>query len=154
MNQPHSNATVEALSNYSEKDAVEIGKLLTHLSSRFDGSPVSEQTLQDIIKSPYHAQLVARDQQDKIIGAATLTITMGAGVVRKCWLEDFVVDPTAQGSGVGGKLWEAMINWCKQNKVQEMSFTSNPRREAAHGFYLKRGAEVYDTHFFKKSIQI
>ena len=148
MNQP----TIEALSTYSDQDAIAIGQLMLHLSDSFDGSPVSKALLSDIIASPYHEQLVARDEQGTIIGTATLTVTMGAGVGRNAWLEDFVVDPTIQGAGIGSRLWDAMIVWCREHGVRKLGFTSNPRRTAAHTFYLKRGAIIRDTSSFKKTI--
>lgn len=148
MNQP----TIEALSTYSDQDAIAIGQLMLHLSDSFDGSPVPKALLSDIIASPYHEQLVARDEQGAIIGTATLTVTMGAGVGRNAWLEDFVVDPTIQGAGIGSRLWDAMIIWCREHGVRKLGFTSNPRRAAAHTFYLKRGAVIRDTSYFKKTI--
>ena len=152
MNQPHPGITISVLTKYSDKDAAEIGALLPHLSDRFDGSPVPKQLLQDIIDSPYHDQLIARDEHGTIVGTASLTAVMGAAAHRKAWLDDFVVNSDLQGAGVGGKLWDAMLEWCRRHNIQQMSFTSNPRREAAHAFYLRRGAEIYETSYFKKSI--
>lgn len=143
---------VEILTDYSADDAAAIGRLMPHLNSSFGDSPVSEELLRDIIASPYHEQLVARDETGNIIGTATLTITMGAAVGRNAWLEDFVVDPTAQGAGIGSQLWDAMIDWCRSHDVHKLGFTSNPTRTAAHTFYLKRGAEIRDTSYFKKDI--
>lgn len=143
---------MEPLKTYDHQDAAQIGHLFTYLSERFDGSPVPEETLRDIIESPYHEQLVARRDDGSIVGTATLAILIGAGVGRKAWLDDFVVDATLQGGGVGGLLWNAMIEWCKNNNATILSFTSNPKRVAAHAFYLKRGAEIYETDYFKKKI--
>lgn len=153
MNQPPSPYRVEALNSYSESDAAQIGKLLASLSDKFDGSPISGQLLRNIIDSPYHEQLIARSSEGVVVGAATLNIIMGAGIGRKAWLDDFVVDPSLQGSGVGSLMWDAMIEWCKLHNIAMLSFTSNPKRVAAHRFYLKRGAEIYETDYFKKAIQ-
>lgn len=152
MNQPTPSVAIEVLTDYSSQDAIDIGQLLPHLSDIFDGSPVSEHVLRDIIASPYHDQLVARNDQGRIVGTATITITMGAAVGRNAWLEDFVVDPTVQGAGIGSRLWDAMIDWCRKRSVHKLGFTSNPTRTAAHAFYLKRGAEIRDTSYFKKTI--
>lgn len=143
---------VEILTQYSAEDAAAIGRLMPHLSDAFDGSPVPAALLRDIIASPYHDQLVARDEYGTIIGTATLTVTMGAAVGRNAWLEDFVVDPAIQGAGIGGKLWDAMLDWCRSHEVHKLGFTSNPIRATAHAFYLKRGAEIRDTNYFKKAI--
>ena len=152
MNQPPSRITVTPLMTYSDTDAAAIGALLPFLSDAFDGTPVSEDLLRAIITSPYHEQLVARDEQYKIVGTATLTYVMGAGIQRKAWLEDFVVDTSMQGAGVGSALWDAMLRWCQEHNIHQMAFTSNPKRIAAHAFYSKRGAEIYNTSYFKKTI--
>lgn len=152
MNQPTLDISVEALTTYSPEDAAAIGRLLPFLSESFSGSPVDQRTLRDIISSPHHDQLVARTSSGTIIGTLTISLTMGAGVIRKAWLEDFVVDPAIQGGGVGGKLWDAMIDWCRTRGVHKLDFTSHPTKEAAQRFYLKRGAVVRDTNYFRKTI--
>ncbi len=148
----HPTYTIETLSQYTEHDARAMGQLLTSLSDTFDGSPISEQTLRNIIESPFHDQLVARDETGTIIGMLTVSITIGAGVHRGAWLEDFVVDQSAQGTGVGGKLWDALIEWCRAHDARKLDFTSKPTKVAAQQFYLKRGAVVRDTNYFRVTI--
>ena len=148
----HPTYTIETLSQYTEHDARAMGQLLTSLSDKFDGSPVDEQTLRDIIESPFHDQLVARDETGTIIGMLTVSITIGAGVHRGAWLEDFVVDRSTQGTGVGGKLWDALIEWCRAHDARKLDFTSKPTKVAAQQFYLKRGAVVRDTNYFRVTI--
>jgi len=145
--------TIETLKEYTEEDAAQIGHLMPHLSSSFAGDPIPEELLKEIIASPYHDQLVARNESGDIIGAATLSIIYGAGAGRNAWLDDFVVDPNIQGAGIGSKLWDAMIEWCKVHHAGKLGFTSNPTRTAAHTFYLKRGAIIRDTSYFKKTIE-
>lgn len=153
MNEPTAaTTTIEILTTCDPHDAAAIGALLPHLSTNFTDAPIAAPLLQDIIASPYHDQLVARDTSGRIVGTATLTVTMGAAVGRNAWLEDFVVDPELQGSGIGGKLWDQMLEWCRDHDVKNLGFTSNPTRRAAHAFYLKRGAVIRDTSYFKKSI--
>jgi GNAT superfamily N-acetyltransferase len=152
MNQPTPQVTVEILTEFSQKDAAEIGQVLPHLSDRFDGSPVAEDTLQSIILSPSHAQLVARDETGIIIGIATLSLTLGAGSKRNAWMEDFIVAPEAQGKGIGSILWNAALDWCQTKKAKKLNFTSRPSREAAQAFYLKRGARIRETNYFTKAL--
>jgi ribosomal protein S18 acetylase RimI-like enzyme len=129
-----------------------MGHLLTSLSDTFDGSPISEQTLRNIIESPFHDQLVARDETGTIIGMLTVSITIGAGVHRGAWLEDFVVDQSTQGTGVGSKLWDVLLEWCRSHDAHKLDFTSRPTKVAAQQFYLKRGAVVRDTNYFRVTI--
>ena len=152
MNRPQSDITVNTLTAYSFEDAAAIGRLLPFLSDSFSGDPIDRQLLTDIIASPYHDQLVARSTDGTIVGALTVSLTMGMGVVHKAWLEDFIVDPNLQGAGVGSKLWDALLDWCRDHDVHQLDFTSRPTKEAAQHFYLKRGAIIRDTNYFRKII--
>lgn len=145
--------TIEILTEYNEQDASDIGKLMPTLSQRFTSDPIPEAFLRTIIDSPYHDQLVARDETGRIIGTATLSVIMGAGVRVKVYLEDFVVDPKVRGSGVGGKLWDAMMAWGRDHGANKLNFTSSvSTKQGAQSFYLNRGAVVRDTNYFAKVI--
>ena len=139
--------TVERLTTYSAQDAADIGKLLPALSTRFTDDPIDEQLLREIIDSPHHEQIVARED-GRIAGTATLTITIGTGAGRKAYLEDFVVGPDTQGKGVGSAIWSEIIKWCSEHSVS-LFFTSNAKKQAAHKFYLSHGATVRDTTVFQ-----
>ena len=152
MNQP-TPTTIEVLAAYSSEDAAMMGSLLPYLSDKFDGAPLDEGLLRDIISSPHHDQLVARNTDGAIVGMATVSVVLGAGVTRGAYLEDFVVHPDTQGMGVGGALWEAIISWCQEKGAKKLDFTSSPSKEAAQRFYLKHGAVVRDTNHFRKTIE-
>lgn len=153
MNQPISDVLVDRLTAYTTKDAIEIGLLHRYLSSSFIGEPAVRGTLETIISSPFHDQLVARTSDGKIVGVATLTTTIGSAVGKNAWLEDFVVDPNYQGMGIGSKLWDSLIAWCTEQKIHSLKFTSNSTRKEAHHFYVSRGAQIRDTNCFVKIIQ-
>ena len=138
---------IERLAIYSDDDAVAIGKLLTSLSERFTGNPVPEDLLREIINSPYHDELVAR-LEGRIVGAATLSIVMGAGTGKIGYLEDFVVDTSIRRAGIGTKIWDEMKLWCEEHNVN-LEFTSRPGREEAHEFYTSRGAIIRQTTVFR-----
>ena len=142
--------TVERLTSYSQKDAIQIGKLMPQLSQDFTDAPIDEALLREIIESPYHEQLVARTTEG-IVGVASLTIIMGVGMQKKGWLEDFVTDQESGIRGVGQLLWDEMLAWAEQHSI-DLSFTSRPSRIAAHAFYKKNGALIRDTNVFEKKV--
>ena len=144
---PNSEPTIERLTAYSIDDAIGIGRLMPFLSASKNAEPMSEQLLTDIINSPYHDQLVAR-MDSLIVGAATLNILMGPAANKVGYLEDFVTDPELRGRGIGGRLWEEMVTWCKEHGVS-LEFTSQSTRKAAHSFYLSHGAVIRDTTVFR-----
>lgn len=143
------NVTIEKLTAYTREDGAGIGRLMPFLSQRMDDAPIPEELLREIIESPYHEQIVAR-QDGKIVGAATLSLIMGPAVGKQAHLEGFVTDPTARGRGIGSQIWDEILKWCSAREV-DLEFTSNPSREAAHNFYRARGAQIRNTTTFHVS---
>jgi GNAT superfamily N-acetyltransferase len=142
---------VERLQEYCEADAMGIGRLMPFLSERLRGEPMAEDLLRAIIDSPHHDQLVAR-LNGLIVGAATMNLLMGPGAIRQGYLEDFVTDPQVRGMGIGDRVWQAMVDWCKEQNI-DFTFTSHPGREAAYGFYLNHGAEIRNTAVFHVPVE-
>lgn len=143
---------ITRLTKYSPEVANAMRQLLTELSrSGKDKGEIPESWFSDAISSPWHDVLLATDD-GKILGMATLSITMGAGIRKNAYLEDFVVSAAARGKGTGSALWEAMLNWAREKGATNLEFTSGHGREAAQKFYQNRGAKIYDTNFFRKEL--
>ena len=141
---------IELLTKYDNKTANRIRELLIQLSrSGKDRGEIPEDWFNDLIQSPYHDMLLAIDDSGTIQGIATLSIIMGPIVRRVAYLEDFVADESSRGQGIGSKLWEAMLDWARNHNCSELCFTSGHGREAAQTFYKRRGAEIYDTNYFR-----
>ena len=144
---------IKTLTEYTPETATRIRELLIQLSrSGKDRGEIPKEWFDEIINSPSHDMLLAVDDNGKIQGIATLSIIMGPIVRKVAYLEDFVTDSAVRGQGVGGQLWEAMLAWAKAKNCTELNFTSGHGREAAQEFYKNRGAEIYDTNFFRKII--
>ena len=144
---------IVTLTEYNQETANRIRELLIQLSrSGKDRGKIPEEWFNNLITSDHHDMLLAIDDNGKIQGIATLSIIMGPIVRKTAYLEDFVTDETCRGQGVGGQLWNAMLAWAKSKGCTELNFTSGHGREAAQEFYKRRGAEIYDTNFFRKSL--
>ncbi len=144
---------IETLTSYDEKTANRVRELLIQLSrSGKDRGEIPEQWFNDLISSPSHDMLVAYDDDGNIIGIATLSIIMGPIVRKVAYLEDFVTDSSLRGKGIGSALWDEMLVWAKEKGCTELCFTSGHGREAAQEFYKNRGAEIYDTNYFRKPL--
>ena len=145
---------IEPLTKYDKDTANRIRELLIQLSrSGKDRGEIPEAWFKDLIESDSHDMLLAYDDEGTIIGIATLSIIMGPIVRKIAYLEDFVTDANLRGQGIGSALWDAMIDWAKVKECTELNFTSGHGREAAQEFYKKRGAEIYDTNFFRLPLQ-
>ena len=144
---------IKLLTEHSEETANRVRELLIQLSrSGKDRGEIPKEWFDDLIASPYHDMLIAYDDDNKIVGIATLSIIMGPIVRKIAYLEDFVTDATLRGKGIGSALWDAMLEWAKEKDCTELCFTSGHGREAAQTFYLNRGAEIYDTNYFRKTL--
>ncbi len=141
---------IERLTEYTPEIATRVRELLIQLSrSKKDRGEIPREWFDELISSPYHDMLLAIDDSDKIVGIATLSIIMGPIVRKNAYLEDFVTDESVRGQGVGSKMWDAMLEWATEKGCGELNFTSGKGREAAWKFYQGKGAEIYDTNFFR-----
>ena len=144
---------IQLLTEYNEATATRIRELLIQLSrSGRDRGEIPREWFDELISSPSHDMLLALDDNDQIVGIATLSIIMGPIVRRVAYLEDFVTDQKVRGQGFGTNLWNAMLDWAKGKHCTELCFTSGHGREAAQKFYKNRGASIYDTNFFRLSL--
>ena len=143
---------ITTLKKYDLETANRIRELLIQLSrSGKDRGEIPREWFEDLIASPSHDMLLAVED-NKILGIATLSVTMGPITRKNAYLEDFVTDSTVRGKGIGSALWDEMLNWAAQKGCQQLVFTCGQGRESAQAFYKKKGASVYDTNFFKKPI--
>ena len=144
---------ITTLTEYTPATAERIRELLVQLSrSGKDKGEIPREWFDDIISSPWHDMLLALDDDGKIIGIASLSVTMGPGIRKNAYLEDFVTDSTVRGQGIGGQLWDAMLDWAAAKGCHNLEFTCGHGREASQEFYKHHGAEIYDTNFFRKTI--
>lgn len=144
---------IQLLTEYNKQTADRIRELLIQLSrSGKDRGEIPQEWFDELIASPFHDMLLAIDDNKRIIGIATLSIIMGPIVRKVAYLEDFVTDNAVRGQGVGSALWETMLEWAKSKNCTELCFTSGHGREAAQAFYLHKGAEIYDTNYFRMKL--
>ena len=140
---------IRRLDKWTPEMAEAIRKLLIELSrSGKDKGEIPREWFEGIIGSPWHDLLVA-EEDGRLLGMATMSITMGAGIRKNAYLEDFVVSADARGKGVGGLLWEEMLRWAREKGAKRLEFTCGEGRDAAHAFYHRHGAEIYPTDFFR-----
>lgn len=155
-----------AVTEYNKTVADRIRQLLTQLSrSGKDKGEIPQEWFEQLISSPWHDCLLAVDlaedsniKQDllilpeQILGMASVSVIFGAGIGKNAYLEDFVVDQSARGKGVGHLLFDAYEKWAREKGCKNLEFTCGQGREAAQQFYRDHGAKTYDTNFFRKKL--
>ena len=114
---------IKRLEKYTKEVGEQIRKLLIELSrSGKDKGEIPEEWFLEIINSPFHDLIVA-EEEGRILGMASMSIMMGAGIYKNAYLEDFVVSSETRGKGVGGKLWEEILRWAREKGARRLEFT-------------------------------
>lgn len=155
-----------AVTEYNKTVADRIRQLLIQLSrSGKDKGEIPQEWFEQLISSPWHDLLLAVEsaeddnvKQDspvlpeQILGMASVSVIFGAGIDKNAYLEDFVVDQSARGKGIGNLLFNAYEDWAREKGCKNLEFTCGQGREAAQQFYRDHGAATYDTNFFRKKL--
>ena len=144
---------ISALTEYEGVIAATMGVLRRQLSTKYDGSPIPRDLIEEIIESPYHDILLAIDDSDKIVGMVVVSIVMMT-TRRNVYMEDLVVDEACRGKGIGGQMLEAVKDWGRQKGCQRLEFTSTSRenKENAVKFYESHGIMLRDTGQYRAEL--
>ena len=112
--------------------------------------PPNLQELAYLLASEGSTLLVARDQDEEIIGILSLTVYRVPTGIRSI-VEDIVVDERMRRQGVGQALIRRAIDLAREAGANSVALTSNPRREAANLLYQSMGFELRQTnaYFFR-----
>ena len=155
-----------AVTEYNKTVADRIRQLLIQLSrSGKDKGEIPQEWFEQLISSPWHdLRLAVESAEDgnvkqdlpvlpeQILGMASVSVIFGAGIDKNAYLEDFVVDQSARGKGIGNLLFNAYEDWAREKGCKNLEFTCGQGRETAQQFYKNHGAETYDTNFFRKKL--
>lgn len=126
-----------------------VQRLLPQLS---ESAPIPEAyDLETVVTADATTLLVARDDDDAIIGMLTLAIfRLPSGL--RAWIEDVVVDGPARRTGAGRALVERAIELATESGVRSVDLTSRPSRESAHQLYVALGFEERATTVFRRQL--
>lgn len=125
-------------------------RLVPQLNSAAQLSP--REQLEKVVSARNSSLLLARDDDDTIIGTLTL-VWYDIPTARRIWIEDVVVDEAARGQGVGEKLVRAALERVKQLGGQQVDLTSRPMREAANRLYQRLGFERRETNYYRYTFE-
>lgn len=103
--------------------------------------------LEEIIGQPSSAVLVIRDS-DEVVGMLVVNFNYKLHYI-EARIDDVVIDPNVQGQGLGTKLMQGALNWCKDHGAESVELTSRPSRVAANKLYLKLGFRLRETNVYK-----
>lgn len=138
--------TIELVTQFDSALIAPIADMLAQLTAR--EYPFGEQELRAIIEDSASQLFIMRDDE-RIIGMLTLChYTSPTG--RKVWVEDVVVSADYRGKGLGRRLINHAIEYCRENLSPcTLMLTSNPARIAANELYRTSGFEPKQTNVYK-----
>lgn len=110
--------------------------------------PPSLNDLSALVRDSSSTLIVARNENQKIIGALTLTVYRVPTGIRAI-IEDVIVDSSARGQGIGEALMKYAIDLAREKGAKNISLTSNPVREAANRLYLRVGFKKRETNAYQ-----
>ena len=113
--------------------------------------PPSLNDLAALVRDSSSTLMVARNEENEIIGALTLTVYRVPTGIRSI-IEDVIVDTSARGQGVGEALMLRAIEIAKEKGASNISLTSNPLREAANRLYLRVGFKKRETNAYQMKL--
>ncbi|MBI5122959.1 GNAT family N-acetyltransferase [Candidatus Roizmanbacteria bacterium] len=138
---------IEQLLESSENDTQSIRSLAAKLGSSF--RPLTNEDMQEMLKSPNIFILVARSTENKKIVGMITVCAYRIPYVKKAYLDDFVVDEEYRGQGIGSQLFKSAIEFAKEKKAAYVDFTSNPKRIEGNKLYEKLGFKKRETNVYR-----
>ena len=96
----------------------------------------------------HHSPLFLLLEDDNVIGMLTVG-TYLSPTGSKAWIEDVVVDIAYRGQGLGRILVTHAIAYCKEQGIDTVMLTSNPKRIAANALYKSLGFNFKETNVYK-----
>ena len=123
-------------------------RLLGQLTSR--SITFTEDDYRRLIATP-HSPLFLLTDGDVVVGMLTVGIYLSP-TGSKAWIEDVVVDAACRGRGLGRQLVAHAIDYCKQQGIDTLYLTSNPRRIAANALYQSLGFERKETNLYRMKL--
>src|SRR5947208_2083256 len=128
-------------------------RLRSFRSPRRSSTPPTPAGGKELLASDAITQFVARDDDGRILGVATLAV-FPIPTARRAWIEDVIVDEPSSGRGIGAALTEAMIDHARRLGCKTIELTSRPTREAANHLYRKLGFEIRDTNVLRLDLSV
>ena len=120
-------------------------RLVPQLTS--NNPPPSRDDLAALVKSESSTLILARADNNSIIGAACVTVYRVPTGIRAI-IEDVIVDEYARGQGIGEALVRRCLEIAREKDAHGVTLTSNPKREAANRLYQRMGFKKRETNAY------
>ena len=138
-------STILVATHYDEHCYEAVLRLMEQLTAR--SITFTPNDYAQLVQSP-SSKLFLLLYKGDVMGMLTIG-TYASPTGTKAWIEDVVVDEKLRGKGFGRKLVEHAIDYCKEQGINTVYLTSNPKRLAANVLYQAVGFERKETNMYK-----
>jgi len=122
-------------------DLERVRELVQQLDST---ATVNERSL---YKAVIDGHVVKEYDGEKLIGLGWLFIRQTM-LRKQAVVEDLIVDDAYRGRGLGRRIMSRLHDWAKENDVEMIELTTNPKREAANALYQKLNYKLHPTNHY------
>ena len=141
--------TVISPTTYTEVHYEAVCRLLKQLTTR--DITFTPDAYRKLIASPC-SQVLLLLNEGNVVGMLTIGKYLSP-TGSKAWIEDVVVDENYRGCGFGRILVAHAIDFCKEESIDTIYLTSNPKRIAANGLYQSMGFVRKETNMYKLELK-
>lgn len=146
MTAPSHPVRIEEAAAVSDELVSAVAGLVAELSA--SAKPPTRARLEEVVASPASRLLLARDEQEVVVGMLTLVLfPIPTGI--RAWIEDVVVEERARGRGVAAALSHEALRLAAAHGARTVELTSRPDRAAANRLYAKLGFRRRDTNVYR-----
>jgi len=122
-------------------DLVRVRELIKQLDSTAE---VNEQSLYQAIISGHIEKIY---NNGKLVALGTI---FPRQTILRCQavIEDMICDEAYRGKGFGREILRKLLKWAKENGVEMVELTTNPKRIAANELYKSEGFKLHPTNHY------
>ncbi|MBI3337357.1 MAG: GNAT family N-acetyltransferase [Candidatus Staskawiczbacteria bacterium] len=139
----------QSIVKYLQKNIVNFSEL-RDLIRQLDSSANIDEI--NFYRSLLNGYLSKKVVDGKLVGAGWIYARQTL-LRKQAVLEDIIVDENHRKKGYGEEITADLIRWAKENGVQVIELTTNPKRIAANSLYQKLGFNLHPTNHYLYMVQ-
>jgi ribosomal protein S18 acetylase RimI-like enzyme len=141
----------------TKQDISELYKLMIQYIVDFYKQPAPKETdlkelINHLLENPSSGLQFVAEHQGELLGFATLYFTFSTlKVKRQAVLNDLFVIPNVRGKKIGEKLFQACLEYIRENEFASMTWETAKDNKIAQSLYNKMGGKLSEWLFYEIS---
>lgn len=127
-----------------EKFQIDIDRIKYLISQLDPSAVVNEQSYYRAVLNGYVSKI---EEEGQLMGMGWV-FPRQTLLRKQAVIEDMIVDESQRGKGYGRKILQDLIQWCRDQKIEVLELTTNPKRIAANELYKSEGFWLHETNHY------